>query len=279
MLKAEQLKKRYDDMGECIGAKVREKLLEAGLTPEEIDKISEDLANINNEITDEDVEKSTEEANKKIEEAGEKLEEKAEEKAKMTAWQQQNQENIDKARNTNPQDSTDPVQFTEPPVVFTKYTTPKDDDKGVKSSFEDNYNASSGSIDSGNNWVKKDLQEKSIEMVHGFSGSFFKIDREGNVSIHIAGNLRLAIDKDATISIANNLDVGTGEGSIAISAAKLLSILSLEAMDVTSKGMMVESKDAMQIKSAKQLDITTEDIANIKSSKDMNMNGKVINLN
>jgi hypothetical protein len=55
-------------------------------------------------------------------------------------------------------------------------------------------------------WFKINMIENYAEFVHSASGSSLKVDKEGNVGLHIAKSLKVTITEDAVINITGNLD-------------------------------------------------------------------------
>lgn len=96
------------------------------------------------------------------------------------------------------------------PADFKNYATNvKTDPSEARGYVNRNYPESYGFIDSTGNWSRVDKKAQSMEFVHS-SGSSFSIDKDGNVTIHITGNLTLVIDKDIQQTCINNVSFNEG---------------------------------------------------------------------
>lgn len=78
------------------------------------------------------------------------------------------------------------------------------------SSMVQNYPNSYGWIDSIKNWFKINKVSKSAEFVHS-SGTKMRIDEQGNVTIHIVGNLKFIVEKDILESCTNKATGQSGQ--------------------------------------------------------------------
>lgn len=271
--------------GKKIGSSIDEKLKAHGIPEEDRAKIADDLKNLDSQASSEDLQKQTTNANATIQSKGTAMSTTACGKATTTAYKVTQAQQVAKSKASSislsnghsHQDLKSPIVFNDPPTNHTKYTTPKPM-KPVSSSFGDNYSKSTGHISPGNNWTRQDNQEKTIEKAHGNSGSFFKIDNEGNVTIHIAGNLRVLIDGDTTISILKNLDIGTDK-SISLDSKEKMSIRVTELFDIISKGFDLDSGDKVSTKSKADTTITSSASATYKSSGATTVKGSRIDLN
>jgi hypothetical protein len=76
--------------------------------------------------------------------------------------------------------------------------------KDFSPSQETNYPNSYGSVDETGNWYRVDKSAGSVEFVHS-SGSFFKIDGGGNVSIKITGSLKIDVVSDTLATLAGSI--------------------------------------------------------------------------
>ena len=102
------------------------------------------------------------------------------------------------------QEATRSVKFTEQLMSETYYTKPaefQDCDYTTNTNYPHRY----GHIDTVKNWWLVDKKDRYAEAVHS-SGSLFHIDRDGNVSIHITGGLKLIVDKDISIEGRGSAD-------------------------------------------------------------------------
>ena len=121
---------------------------------------------------------------------------------------EENVKNISKQKVINKthdvQEANTPIKWDEPIMSETKYTSPTDLNKREYTVDED-YPNSYGSIDSVLNWYKVNKITKEVEFVHS-SGSSFKIDKEGNSTLHLTGNMKLIIEKDFSIDVIGNVD-------------------------------------------------------------------------
>ena len=104
----------------------------------------------------------------------------------------------------NVQEARKSVKYTEQKIIETKYTNPANL-RDVDYSTQINYPERYGHIDSNKNWFVVDKAENYAEAVSS-SGSLFHIDKDGNVSIHITGSLKLIVDKDIAIEGRANMD-------------------------------------------------------------------------
>ena len=74
---------------------------------------------------------------------------------------------------------------------------------------KEDYPNSYGFVDSVKNWFRINKVKKSAEFVHS-SGSKFKIDSNGNATLHITGNFKIVVDKDITQSCINRAEAESG---------------------------------------------------------------------
>jgi len=85
-----------------------------------------------------------------------------------------------------------------------KFTNPvnlQDANYSVTEDYPNTY----GFIDTVKNWFKINKKKGFAEFVHQ-SGSYFKIDKNGNASFYISGSLKQIVEKDYTIEVRNNMD-------------------------------------------------------------------------
>lgn len=143
-----------------------------------------------------------------VEKYKEMLKEKVEEGAKQTGKSISNAQmkKIEAVANESHivQEARTSVKYTEQLMSETKFTKPvdlPDTDYTTQINYPDRY----GHIDTVKNWFVVDKIEKYIEAVSS-SGSLFHIDREGNVSIHITGNLKFIVDGDVSFEGRANMD-------------------------------------------------------------------------
>lgn len=271
--------------GKKIGSTIDERLKAQGIPDEDRARIAEDLKNLDSQVSEEDIQKQTTNANTTIQDKGSEMSKTACGKATITAYQVTQAQQVAKSKASSVsltnghshQDLKSPIVFNDPPTNHTKYTTVKPM-KPVSSSFGDNYSKSTGHISPGNNWTRQDNQEKTIEKAHGNSGSFFKIDNEGNVTVHISGNLRVLIDGDTTISILKSLDIGTDK-SISLDSKEKMSIRVTDLLDIVSKGFDLNSSDIVSSKSRGDTTVTSSASASYKSSGATTIRGSRIDLN
>ncbi len=99
--------------------------------------------------------------------------------------------------------TTDPVQ----PKDF-KYAKSVDQTDYLGNNKED-YPNSYGWVDSIKNWFRINKATKSAEFVHS-SGSKFKIDADGNATLHITGNFKIVVDKDITQTCIHRAEAESG---------------------------------------------------------------------
>lgn len=66
--------------------------------------------------------------------------------------------------------------------------------------FDSDYPESYGFRDSTGNYIKVNKAQGYMKVKHGPSGSYFDIDRNGNVTIHVSGQLRIDVEKDIILS-------------------------------------------------------------------------------
>lgn len=102
------------------------------------------------------------------------------------------------------QDSAKSMSFSEPQPI-TKGVSSVVDNKPVDYSTNINYSESYGKVDKSNNWYRVNEQTGEVEFVHN-SGSFLKLDKAGNATIHIAGSLKFIVDQDSIIQ-SNNMSL------------------------------------------------------------------------
>ena len=72
--------------------------------------------------------------------------------------------------------------------------------KTHQTGFDSDYPESYGWRDSTGNYLKINKAQGYANEKHGPSGSYVDIDKSGNVTIHISGQLRLDVEKDIIIS-------------------------------------------------------------------------------
>lgn len=104
--------------------------------------------------------------------------------------------------------------------LVSKFTTPPEFPNAANALAED-YPNSYGEIDTSHNWFKVNKTTKAVEYVHN-SGSSIKIDKEGNVSIHITGSLKFIIDGDSLVNIAGSSDDAVMGDRYELTAGKML---------------------------------------------------------
>jgi hypothetical protein len=111
---------------------------------------------------------------------------------------------------TNPnqvvQDNTKSYKFAEMPILSNKTVTDMTNFPPASNNLSDDYPNTIGAIDEAHNWYKINKTTGYIEFVHN-SGSSIKIDKSGNTSIHITGNLKFSIDKEMVLNILSNADI------------------------------------------------------------------------
>lgn len=109
----------------------------------------------------------------------------------------------------NNQDAKKSISFSEPiPAELGKATIK--DQTNPDYSYAANYPLSYGHVDEANNWYKVNQETGEIEFVHN-SGSFFKIDKSGNGTIHLTGSLKWIIDKDMLMQVVNSTEIVKGD--------------------------------------------------------------------
>lgn len=116
------------------------------------------------------------------------------------------------------QDSTVALKVPEMPKLSSRFASVPSFQAGSNAVAED-YPTSYGAIDDGKNWFKVNTTTGSAEMVHS-SGSSIKIDKAGNVSLHITGGLKLVVDKDVLINSVGAADIHS-IGNMSIDAPQI----------------------------------------------------------
>ena len=90
------------------------------------------------------------------------------------------------------------------PVVSGLVTNPVDLEDAHYTLKED-YPNSYGFIDKVKNWYRINMAKQKAEFVHS-SGTQIKIDKNGNVTIWVTGNLKQVIEGDYTLKVKGNAD-------------------------------------------------------------------------
>lgn len=85
-----------------------------------------------------------------------------------------------------------------------KVTSPIDIQNADYTIRED-YPNTYGFVDSVKNWFKINKEKGHAEFVHQ-SGSYFKIDNDGNVSFYITGSMKQIVEGDMTFEVRKNMD-------------------------------------------------------------------------
>lgn len=146
--------------------------------------------------------------NSRLESFGLKLDVSATSIASKTAKQKEDVDNSKKAVSKDSVDNVEIFEFNHPDVINKGDNKSEFEDKKVTSDFFDNDNETYGNIYPDNSWTKLDNVEKTVDLVHAPSGSYFHIDKAGNTVIHLTGNAKLVIDKELTLSVGDNVSVG-----------------------------------------------------------------------
>ena len=188
---------------------LKTKLKNAGFTDEELEQIDDELQYFDACIITGDLTSLPEYNQKFAKELNEQLEKiipiqeetsyNSLESAYLQKYQIDNEIISDKPINSK----EEVITFKEP-IVSGKVTNPKNLDDAhytLKEDYPDSY----GFIDKAKNWFKINTRKNKAEFVHS-SGTLIKIDKEGNVTIHIKGNLKQIIDGDYTLQIKGNMD-------------------------------------------------------------------------
>lgn len=102
------------------------------------------------------------------------------------------------------------INLTEPPTPNTMFTSPVNIANSDYSTKDDHPN-SYGYIDSIKNWFKINQKTRQAEFVHS-SGCQLKIDKDGNVTMYITGNLKQVVDGDYTLHVRGGFDSSIGKG-------------------------------------------------------------------
>lgn len=86
--------------------------------------------------------------------------------------------------------------------------------------FDSDYPESYGFRDSTGSYIKVNKAQGYVKEKHGPSQSYIDVDRDGNVTIHISGQLRLDVEKDIVISGRGNWKWYTS-GNLKLDAARI----------------------------------------------------------
>lgn len=103
------------------------------------------------------------------------------------------------------QDNIVSTKIAETPVVSSKFTS-VNDFPIAENNFSDDYPNTEGSIDEAHNWFKINKTSGYTEFVHN-SGCSLKLDKSGNCSVHITGNLKWVVDKQWLVNIVKEMDL------------------------------------------------------------------------
>jgi hypothetical protein len=117
------------------------------------------------------------------------------------------------------QDGSSSLKKPEMPVISKTFTNVQTAAPVASNALADDYPNTYGHTDDAQNWFKVNKTTGYTEFVHN-SGCSLKIDRAGNVSVHIVGNLKWIIDNDMLLNILKNLDIHA-MASASIEAAQL----------------------------------------------------------
>lgn len=127
----------------------------------------------------------------------------------MTKAKSENEATRQTVANHDVQDALKDLRYKEPIASDTKFTSPVDL-PDASYTIKESYPQTHGKIDIAHNWIKVNKDTKYLEFIHGTSGSGVKIDRDGNTTVYIAGNLKVIIDKEATVEVGLSTDVSIG---------------------------------------------------------------------
>lgn len=98
------------------------------------------------------------------------------------------------------------IPVTEPIIPNPKVTSPHDQ-KDYSSDYRLNYPNSSGFFDSIKNYFRLDKMKRTFELVAtAFNSCKFKVDKDGNITLHITGKLKVVVEKDVTYHCKANTE-------------------------------------------------------------------------
>jgi len=96
------------------------------------------------------------------------------------------------------------LSIKEQKITEPKVTSPVDiqpADYTIREDYPNTY----GFVDTVKNWFKINKERGHAEFVHQ-SGSYFKIDKDGNVSFYITGSMKQIIEGDYSLEVRKNMD-------------------------------------------------------------------------
>lgn len=95
-------------------------------------------------------------------------------------------------------DEFEKITPTDPSIPNLKITEPKMQ-TDYTSDFRENYPNSAGFLDSLKNWFRLDKLKRTFEVVgYAFNSCKFKIDKDGNITLHITGKLKVVVDSSTS---------------------------------------------------------------------------------
>lgn len=141
--------------------------------------------------------------------------------------------------------------------------------KPCSGSSDTNYPHSLGFVDKVLKWWwRADKKEKSFEAVHP-SGSMGKIDKDGNVTLHITGNLKFIVDGDFIAQFKNINKMVSGSENIKISNGQEITASTVHKGDISNTGN-VTNKGTLTNTGNVSVD------GKLDTTGDINSGGKVI---
>ena len=96
------------------------------------------------------------------------------------------------------------IPIEEPIFSEPKFTSPVDI-QDANYTVKEDYPQSYGFIDTVKNWFKVNKELKHAEFVHS-SKSHIKIDKDGNVTLYVTGNMKHIIEGDYSLEVKGNHD-------------------------------------------------------------------------
>lgn len=155
------------------------------------------------------------------------------------------------------QDNPTSFKVPELPVLSKMHTSIPDNFPAGSNATSEDYPNTYGAIDEAKNWYKINKTSKYTEFVHN-SGCSLKIDKSGNASIHITGNLKFIVDKDFLMNSIGNLDIHSKASC---------SLVSSNNMDIKSNApMTVKSNASLDINAASSFSASGGGSASMSSS-------------
>ncbi len=122
------------------------------------------------------------------------------------------------------------------PDIFS-HTDPRPAKHGIISNFKNQseYNSDvdgdypfvSCFVDRIKNWFKVNFLRKEIEAGH-FSGTKFKVDEQGNTTLHITGNFKLIVDGDFVSQSTNKTNIITGSHEVLVDGSRTTKVTGTE---------------------------------------------------